>query len=61
MKKSVNSFYFYIAFYSDGTMRMFNTKRIPRPTNSSCEGKLIYVKKFYHRINLQYKRTYERE
>lgn len=47
--------YFYIAFYSNGKMRLFNTKNKPMPTFCSSgyykngkphKGKLIKVKKF---------------
>lgn len=44
------NFYFWVAFYSDGRVRVFNTKRKPRPVNRMGEGKLIEVKKFEHEV-----------
>lgn len=39
-------FYFYIAFYSKGSMRLFNTKRKPKPMNVLGNEKLLDVVKF---------------
>lgn len=35
------NFYFWIAYYSDGRLRMFNTKFEPKPMNRLGKGKLI--------------------
>lgn len=43
-------YYFYIAFYSGGKIRCFNTKNIPKPINKSNGEKLISVKKFKGRL-----------
>lgn len=39
-------FYFYIAFYSKGSMRLFNTKRKPKPMNVHNGEKLLKIVKF---------------
>lgn len=38
--------YFWVAFYNNGTMRLFNTKYKPKPMNINNGGELICVKKF---------------
>lgn len=43
-------YYFYIAFYDDGTIRCFNTKREPKPINRKGDAKLIDVKKYTRKI-----------
>lgn len=43
-------FYFYIAFYNNGLIRTFNTKREPKPGNKHSGGKLLKVKKFKVKI-----------
>lgn len=39
-------YYFYIAFYSKGLIKCFNTKRKPQPINKRGDGKLLEVKKY---------------
>lgn len=52
-------FIFYVAFYDNGKMRLFNTKRKPFPTfcwsgfyknGKPHKGKLITVKEFKKRV-----------
>ena len=43
-------YYFYVAFYEEGLMRMFNTKNKPKPMNIHNGKKLLKVCKFSKKI-----------
>lgn len=45
-------FYFWIAFYSDGRIRAFNTKREPKPVNRLGKGKLLCITKYKVKVQV---------
>jgi len=43
-------YYFWIAFYENGKMRLFNTKHEPKPVNTVAGNKLLKLIKYEENI-----------